>query len=162
MSSRLGRAGIGAVDRRRRGHDHVGPPWRRAASRTSMVPVALAWWLAMGSASERGTDGRAARWTTASAPVEHPVEERRRRGSTPRRARRRRRRPGSAGDPVERSSRATTWSTKSWPASARHRLAPMKPAPPVTTTFTVGAWTRSVSRRLDVAVPRSRFRVSST
>ena len=33
-----------------------------------MVPVALVRWLAIGSASERGTDGRAARWTTASAP----------------------------------------------------------------------------------------------
>ena len=39
-----------------------------------MVPVALTWWVAIGSASERGTDGRAARWTTASAPAMTLVE----------------------------------------------------------------------------------------
>ena len=33
-----------------------------------MVPVAFTAWVAIGSASDRGTDGRAARWTTASAP----------------------------------------------------------------------------------------------
>ena len=38
-----------------------GRPWRRAASSTSMVPVALVWWLAIGSANDRGTEGRAAR-----------------------------------------------------------------------------------------------------
>ena len=49
-----------------------GMPWRRAASSTVMVPVALTWWVAMGSASERGTDGRAARWTIAWAPSMTP------------------------------------------------------------------------------------------
>src|SRR5262249_39711862 len=39
---------------------------RRAASSTWTVPVALAVCEASGSDNERGTDGRAARWTTAS------------------------------------------------------------------------------------------------
>ena len=39
--------------------------------------------------------------------------------------------------PVDRSSRATTVTRAS--ASARHRLAPMNPAPPVTTTLMVRA-----------------------
>src|SRR3569833_2035898 len=40
---------------------------RRHASSTRTVPVAFTSWLASGSASDRGTDGRAARCTTASA-----------------------------------------------------------------------------------------------
>ena len=100
-----------------------------------MVPVALTWWVAMGSVRERGTEGRAAKWTTAWAPA-----------ITPSRSSALRMEPSTSstegestrfsGEPVEKSSRATTWSTKSCRASIRQRFAPMKPAPPVTTTFT--------------------------
>ena len=84
---------------------------RRAASNTIMVPVALTSWVAIGSARERGTDGRAARWTTASVSV-----------MTPSRSSALRMEPSTtftegeparfSRDPVEKSSRATTWSTK--------------------------------------------------
>ena len=57
-------------------------PWRRAASSTMTVPVALAWWLASGSATLRGTLPSAARCTTASAPS-NARRVRRRRGSIP-------------------------------------------------------------------------------
>ena len=38
--------------------------------------MALAWWLAIGSAIDRGTDGRAARCTTAVGAGEGVVEQR--------------------------------------------------------------------------------------
>src|SRR3954467_7224439 len=44
-------------------------PARRAAPSTCILPAALTWWLAIGSAIERGTDGRAARCTMAPAPA---------------------------------------------------------------------------------------------
>ncbi len=74
MSSLLGSAGLAPYTDEDEATTTCGRPWRRAASSTSMVPVALVWWLAIGSASDRGTEGRAARWTTASASVEHIVE----------------------------------------------------------------------------------------
>ena len=43
-------------------------PWRRAASSTITVPVVLARKLAVGSATDRGTEPSAARCTMASAP----------------------------------------------------------------------------------------------
>src|SRR5664280_672306 len=149
MSSRLGSAGLAPYTDEEDATTTWGMPWRRAASSTIMVPVALAWWVAMGSASERGTDGRAARWTTAWAP-----------SMTASRSSSRRMEPSLSStegqparfgrEPVDRSSRATTWSTKSCWASIRHRLAPMNPAPPVTTTFTTG---QIRSQRLDPRPP---------
>ena len=48
-------------------------PAARMASSTRMVPVALLSWLARGSSMDLGTDGRAARCTTASAPASTSV-----------------------------------------------------------------------------------------
>ena len=48
--------------------------WRRTPSSTWSVPVALAWCEAIGSSSERGTDGRAPRCTTDGRAGEHVVE----------------------------------------------------------------------------------------
>ena len=108
----LGQGGVGAVHRRRRRHDHV----RVAADGGPLRAPRPCRWRWRGATPsdrrcERGTDGRAARCTTAAAPVDRVVEGRGiedgaldeawRRG----RARLSRR-------PVERSSRATT----SWPA----------------------------------------------
>ena len=108
------------------------PPAWRAASSTRSVPVAFTSWVATGSSSERGTEARAARCTTASAPptarrsawssrIEPSMSST---PSTP---------SMLSARPVERSSRTTTRSTAGEADRARHRLAPMKPAPPVTT-----------------------------
>src|SRR5580704_11188869 len=100
----------------------------------------------MGSARERGTDGRAAKWTTASVPAiassrSSALSMDPSWSSTAGQSAR------LSGEPVEKSSSATTWSTKSCSASIRQRFVPMKPAPPVTTTFTAGA---KRSQQLDV------------
>src|SRR3984885_15393792 len=151
MSSRFGRVGLAPYTDEDDDTMTWGKPPRRAASSTIMVPVALTWWVAMGSANERGTDARAARWTTASAPVMTLSS-----WSASRMEPSRSSTEGVAGrfwrEPVERSSRASTWSTKSCWSSNRQRFAPMKPAPPVTTTFTAGGGT---SQRLDARSPDS-------
>src|SRR6056297_1006222 len=110
-------------------------PWRRAASSTITVPVALAWWLATGSATLRGTLPSAARCTTASAPANArssasssrmvPSTTSSRVVSSPWRL---------ATLPFDRSSMTATESTPSAPRSISHRFDPMNPAPPVTTT----------------------------
>ena len=51
-----------------------GMPCRRAASSTVMVPVALTRWVAMGSASERGTDGRGGQVDDRLGPLDDVVE----------------------------------------------------------------------------------------
>src|SRR6056297_60892 len=114
-------------------------PWRRAASSTITVPVALAWWLASGSATLRGTLPRAARCTTASAPANArsrasssrmvPSTKVSRVGSSPSRL---------ARLPLERSSITATESTAPMASSCAHRFDPMNPAPPVITTRMTG------------------------
>ena len=107
-------------------------PWRRAASSTMAVPVALDRWLAIGSATLRGTLPSAARCTMAAAPA-HASSRAASSRMLPSM-----KRTGSpamlAALPVTRLSSTTTSSTPGVASSRRHRLAPIKPAPPVTTT----------------------------
>ena len=137
-SSRFGNAGLAPYTEDDEATTTWSAPCRRAASNTIIVPVALTSWVAIGSVRERGTEGRAAKCTTASVP-----------SITPSRSSALRMEPSTtftegafarfSRDPVEKSSRTTTWSTNSSAASVRQRFVPMKPAPPVTTTFTAGA-----------------------
>ena len=97
------------------------------------MPVALARCDATGSSIERGTEGRAARCTIASHPCATAWSRLVSRmlpctNSTARPAR-------LSALPVDRSSNATTWPSRS-SSSSRHRFAPMNPAPPVTSTCT--------------------------
>ena len=135
MSSRLGRAGLAPYTEEDEATTTWGRPWRRAASSTSMVPVALVggWpWGRPASGGPRAGRPGARRRRHRGAP--RPGG--RRRGSIPRPARRGRAPARFAACPVDRSSRATTSSTVGNERPAhRQRLAPMKPAPPVTTTF---------------------------
>ena len=107
--------------------------------------MALAWWVATGSSSERGTDGRAPRCTTAPAP-----------GSTASSTSGSTKSPTTSshvdavevgGEParqvVERDDLVDARRT----SSCRHRFAPMNPAPPVTTTFMPTVYQARVGRR---------------
>src|SRR5438552_4899280 len=129
-SSRLGIVGFEPYTDDDDATTTCGMPARRAASSTCTVPVAFARWDATGSWIERGTDGRAARCTTASAPAIARSSTSASRivpstssASTPSRLR---------ASPVDRSSSATTLAA---PASRRQRFAPMNPAPPLTSTL---------------------------
>ena len=145
----LGQRGVGAVHRRRRRHDHVGVAGAPGRLEHLTVPVALARCDATGSAIDRGTDGDAARCTTASAPSHRVVEQRRRRGWCPRRSSTSTPRRFSSL-PVERSSSATTSCARA-PAAGGRGSAPMKPAPPVTTMLTIDAGYATGTR---ASVPR--------
>ena len=129
----LGQGRVGAVDRRRRRHDHVraaGPAGRlEHLERAGGVGVVAGHRVGErprhrrpggqvhdgDGAGEGLVEGVASRMLPSTSVA-----------STPSRL---------ARSPVDRSSRATTSSPRSAAARARQRLAPMKPAPPVTTTF---------------------------
>ena len=113
-----------------------GPPCRRAASSTIMVPVALTSWVATGSwqrARHRGAGGQVDDRLGAPAIAASRSSDRQN-GAFDELDRRRTVEvlPSTGREVVEsHHARSTNLS-----ASIRHRLAPMKPAPPVTTTFT--------------------------
>ena len=99
------------------------------------MPVTLASWAATGSAIERGTDARAARWTMRSTPAAAPLDQWRPSTIEPS--------TRSSVEPVE-VARPTRRQVVEHPhlvavvdESDRQRLAPMNPAPPVTRTRTV-------------------------
>src|SRR5919197_2513504 len=121
-------------------------PAARAASRRPTVCVTFASKVVIGSAIESGIPARAARCTTASAPVSavrtRPAsrsEPRTRSWVTPRRY---------AEDPIERSSRTRTVQP---PATRmRARFEPTNPAPPVmTASGASGRATDPVASALD-------------
>ena len=111
-------------------------PARRAASSTSTVPVALARCDATGSVIERGTDGRAARCTTAVGVAHRGVEDLGiEDGALDER-------DVEVAQVLEVAGRQVVDHDDVVAGSRRRRLrfAPMNPAPPVTTMLTTAGY----------------------
>src|ERR671934_1174692 len=121
----------------------------RAASRTLSVPSTFTAAVVSGSCTDRGTEGSAPWWKTSSTPRVAACTRSYERSS-----------PSTISSsfassarfarlPVEKLSSTRTSSPRS--TSARARLEPMKPPPPVTRTFTArrrrGSWRRGFQVR---------------